>query len=201
MQLWCLGFFYPVAFCSLNHGFLFRHIAQVVQKSAEWALLFRAAQDTAHPKCIVSPDPSGLRLETSVRRQNCLSYWEKSTKRALLIHHSYWAGNVAVLVLQRLEGLPAQVPLGYHIKAVGWKTSRAAGQTHFWNEQLCLESLFSLFTLQRWREYSRWGSRSVTHIICSGGTLTFLFSAMKAPSWWKLNFYLPHCRGLSYTCI
>lgn len=29
------GIFYPVAFCSLNHGFLFRHIAQVVQKSAE----------------------------------------------------------------------------------------------------------------------------------------------------------------------
>lgn len=56
---------------------------------------------------------------------------------------------MAVLVLQRLEGLPAQVPLGYHIKAVGWKTSRAAGQVHFWNGQLCLESLFSLFTLQR----------------------------------------------------
>lgn len=52
---------------------------------------------------------------------------KRGTKRALLICHSYWAGNEVVLVLQRLQGLPAWVPLVISHQGNWMKTSRAAG--------------------------------------------------------------------------
>lgn len=127
---------------------------------------------------------------------------KRGTKRTLLIHHSYWAGNVAVLVLQRLEGLPAQVPLVIPHEGSWVENIQGCWTCSLWNGQLCPESLFSLFTLQRWRECSRWGSRFV---ICHPYHLFWghsnLFSGMKAPSWWKLNFYLPHCLIIHRTLI
>lgn len=123
---------------------------------------------------------------------------KRGTKRTLLICHSCWAGNLAVLVLQRLQGLPAQVPLVIPHQCSWMENIQGCWTGPLLKWAAVSESLFSLFTLQRRRECSGWGSRFV---ICHPYHLfwghSYIFSGMKTPSWWKLNFYLPHCCSLT----